>query len=395
MNQELDLLRQAHGASEGDVPHEYFKLARKLEAAGDLPHAATAFDRSFGLIPSDVEIAQARQQLLDRLAVREHGMVFRYIPAGSFLMGSADGEPDETPIHPVRLDAYWISDTPVSWTTFCMLMGWSPPPDGMPAPEVPEDSKGTSLLNRAITRLRRRPETPPSANREMLFRIAGENKLRLQYCEDGTTRAIGWHAHVPAQQWNRGGQPVSSRKLFGEPPREDPNRPWGYGEKPMISVPWFYAGALCKKLTAPGVAYGLPTEAEWEKAARGGLIGCPYPWGQQKPSPSTSDFGRFDQFSIQPMRKFAPNGYGLYAVSGCVWEWTADWYDAQYYSSEVASNPTGPDQGQEKVIRGGSWTDCAEVTTVSFRMSHLVKDSYSGGGETPNIGFRLCRKALA
>jgi formylglycine-generating enzyme required for sulfatase activity len=94
------------------------------------------------------------------------------------------------------------------------------------------------------------------------------------------------------------------------------------------------------------------------------------------------------------MRKFAPNGYGLYAVSGCVWEWTADWYDAQYYASGVRKNPTGPDLGQEKVIRGGSWTDCAEVTTVSFRMPHLVKDIRSGGGGTPNIGFRVCRKAL-
>ena len=309
-------------------------------------------------------------------------------------MGSEAGEPDETPVHPVRLDAYWVSDTPVSWAAYCSLMGWSQPPDGMP-PQEPPAPPESGLVKRAIDRVLQRSEAPNLANREMFFRIAAENRIRLQYCENGTTRAIDWHAHAPEHKWNRGGQPVSSRELFGAPPREDPNQPWGYGEKPMIAVSWFDAEALCNKLTTSSVAYRLPTEAEWEKAARGGLIGCSYPWGQQRPSPNICDFDRFDHFSVLPMRKFAPNGYGLYAVSGCVWEWTADWYDAQSYASGVGRNPTGPDTGLEKVIRGGSWTDCAEVTTVSFRMSHSVKDIRSGGGGTPNIGFRVCRKALA
>ena len=81
MNQELDLLLEAHGAGKGDDPREYFKLAKKLEAAGDPYHAATAFDRAYGLSPADEEIALAQHALLDRLTVRENGMVFRYIPA--------------------------------------------------------------------------------------------------------------------------------------------------------------------------------------------------------------------------------------------------------------------------------------------------------------------------
>ena len=392
MNQELEQLLESYGENEGKNAQEYSTLARILEGEGDLHNAATALDRAYGLSPADAAIEHSRRQLLDRLAVTENGIAFRYIPAGTFLMGSDAGEPDEAPVHPVRLDAYWVSDTPLSWVAFCSLMGWSSPPEGMPPQEFADDPKSSGFVKRTISRALGRPEKAVPANREMMFRISAENRIRLQYCEDGTTRAIDWHAHAPEQQWTSGGQPVSSRKLFGEPPREDPSRPWGYAEKPMISVSWYDAETLCKKLTSPAVKYSLPTEAEWEKAARGGLIDRPFPWGEQAPSSNNSDFDRFDQLSIQPMRRFAPNGYGLYAVSGGVWEWTSDWYDAKYYATSPRRNPTGPESGQEKVIRGGSWADCAEVTTVSFRMSHIVKDIRSGGSGTPNIGFRICRK---
>jgi sulfatase modifying factor 1 len=392
MNQELEQLLESYGENEGKNAQEYSTLARSLEGEGDLHNAATALDRAYGLSPADAAIEHSRRQLLDRLAVTEKGIAFRYIPAGTFLMGSDAGEPDEAPVHPVRLDAYWVSDTPLSWVAFCSLMGWSSPPEGMPPQEFADDPKSSGFVKRTISRALGRPEKAVPANREMMFRISAENRIRLQYCEDGTTRAIDWHAHAPEQQWTSGGQPVSSRKLFGEPPREDPSRPWGYAEKPMVSLSWYDAEALCDKLTSSALKYALPTEAEWEKAARGGLIDCPFPWGEQAPSSHNSDFDRFDQLSIQPMRRFAPNGYGLYDVSGGVWEWTSDWYDAQYYATSPTRNPTGPEKGQEKVIRGGSWADCAEVITVSFRMSHIVKDIRCGGSGTPNIGFRICRK---
>ncbi len=111
------------------------------------------------------------------------------------------------------------------------------------------------------------------------------------------------------------------------------------------------------------------------------------------PSDDWCDFDRFDKFSILPMRRFAPNGYGLYAISGCVWEWTADWYDAMYYSDSEEVNPTGPPNGEAKVLRGGSWADCVEVVTVSFRMSRVAEHGQEGWGGhfTPNVGFRICR----
>src|ERR1035438_3604225 len=135
MNQDLEQLLESHGKNDGKDAQEYFRLARILEGEGDQHNAATALDRAYGLSPTDAAIGDARRQLFDRLAVTENGIAFRYIPAGTFLMGSGAGEPDETPGHPVRLGAYWVSDTPVSWTAFCSLMGWSSPPEGMPPPE--------------------------------------------------------------------------------------------------------------------------------------------------------------------------------------------------------------------------------------------------------------------
>jgi formylglycine-generating enzyme required for sulfatase activity len=82
-------------------------------------------------------------------------------------------------------------------------------------------------------------------------------------------------------------------------------------------------------------------------------------------------------------------------MTGSVWEWTSDWYDAEYYATSPGGDPTGPGTGEERVLRGGSWTDCADVVTVSFRMSRGSR-SWTEGGWSPafaaNVGFRLCRR---
>ncbi|NUP37431.1 MAG: SUMF1/EgtB/PvdO family nonheme iron enzyme [Streptomyces sp.] len=369
-------LRTDHTAT-GSAP-ELLRLARELEAQGDPRTAATAYDRARMVAPADSEIAEARGALLDRMAVEEHGILFRYVPAGSFAMGSADGDPDERPVHPVRLDDYWLSETPVSWAAFCDLMDWEPAPAGMP---------------RKKRKLKRSGALDPS------WFLHEANKIRLQYCEDATVRATDWHAHAPSHAWVNGdGEQVDSRTLFGTPRRDDPRRPWAYDRKPMVSVSWQDAEELCERLSTREVRYGLPTEAEWERAARGGLPGHRYPWGDAPPTPERCDFDRFDQFAILPMRRLPANGYGLYGMSGGVWEWTADWYDAAYYRTGPGTNPTGPARGQERVLRGGSWADCAEAVTVSFRMSREAGSWRKGGWGahmTPNIGFRLCRKGLA
>jgi formylglycine-generating enzyme required for sulfatase activity len=441
MSSEFNWLLSAYD-SMGD-PDSLCSLAQELLIKGTLGMAATAYDRAYSLAPNNKGIVQARKQLLDQLAVLEYGLKFRYIPAGTFLMGSEGGDPDEKPTHPVELGEFWLSETPVSWSALCDLMDWEPPPFGRPK------GSGTHMQGGG-----------PTGN------LLEANKIRLQYCEDATSHAWDWHAHVvPASEerpdftidWNLreelqelaiseklrhafeeqgyqipqaakilertnwfpgweiredksiytyfhiveerdelavyvGG--VASRYLHGNPPREDPRRPWLYDRKPMVSVSWQEAEELCQRLSNEKVLVRLPTEAEWEKAARGGLIGCRYPWGNELPDETRCDFNRFDQFSILPMRRFQPNDYGLYGMSGCVWEWTSDWYDARHYENGSLKNPHGPENGVEKVLRGGSWTDCAEAVTVSFRMSRQAntwREGHWGGHFVPNIGFRLCR----
>src|SRR6476646_4198077 len=114
---------------EGD-PWLLFQIARDLEQAGRLDGAASVYDRAFGIDPSLERIREARAGLLDRLAVLEHGLCFRYIPAGPFLMGSRDADPDEQPVHPIWLDAFWLAETPLSWADYCRLMGREVPPEG-------------------------------------------------------------------------------------------------------------------------------------------------------------------------------------------------------------------------------------------------------------------------
>jgi formylglycine-generating enzyme required for sulfatase activity len=94
------------------------------------------------------------------------------------------------------------------------------------------------------------------------------------------------------------------------------------------------------------------------------------------------------------MRKYPPNGYGLYAMCGGIWEWTSDWYDALYYAESPPRNPAGPTQGEIKVARGGSWADSPDVVTVSFRTgfrSQSWREKKWGAVRTPNCGFRLTR----
>lgn len=338
-----------------DIPPGGGNAARLLERARSLyddgaqESAASAIDLAYGLAPEDPKIATLRSQILDSLAVAEHGLTFRYVPGRQYEIGSDSGDPDERPVHVVRLDPFWLSSVPVSWDAFCTMMGWPLPGKGMPPREL---LPHTNLSTKSSV--------------DGYFFLREASKIRLQYCENSSDAPYDWHRAAPG----------------------------GYDLKPMVAVAWQEVEYLAEKLSNESIHYRLPTEAEWEAGARGGLLGCRHPWGNAPPSENNCDFDRYEDFSIQPSCAHPPNGYGLYSMCGGVWEWTSDWYDAMYYSLSPNENPAGPASGSERVIRGGSWADCADVVTVSYRSSRDSKpfwDAQWGRHLSPNIGFRLCR----
>ncbi|HEX5733438.1 MAG TPA: formylglycine-generating enzyme family protein [Blastocatellia bacterium] len=144
----------------------------------------------------------------------------------------------------------------------------------------------------------------------------------------------------------------------------------------------------------------LPTEAEWEYAARGGLAGMKYVWSDQLrpeekylanwwqgdfPQTNTAEDGYPGR---APVGRFAPNGYGLYDMAGNVWEWCGDWFGEDYYRVSPATNPVGPVTGAERVIRGGSWM-CAENYCQGYRVA--ARSHSSAESAMNNLGFRCAR----
>jgi sulfatase modifying factor 1 len=162
---------------------------------------------------------------------------------------------------------------------------------------------------------------------------------------------------------------------------------FNYPDQPVTSVSWFDADAYCLWLAEQtGKPYRLPTEAEWERAARGGLENKLYTWGDEAP---------FDQPLYTELWKTAPervgqrppNGFGLYDISENVHEWCADWYAGDYYQFSAVDNPSGPDGGTRKSSRGGSWRHQIKITRVAARSSIPPQFQYS------DYGFR-CAMSL-
>jgi formylglycine-generating enzyme required for sulfatase activity len=173
-------------------------------------------------------------------------------------------------------------------------------------------------------------------------------------------------------------QPPTSNYHFGDP---------AYDDSPVVYVDWNRAAAYCEWAGGEAKDVHLPSEAQWEYAARGGLKEMPYPWGTDTPvcEPGAENGANFSNCNNGPMavKTFAPNDYSLYDMAGNVWEWVQDWYGA--YPNEALTNPTGPDSGSQRVLRGGSWSYDVVYLRVSNRNWDYPDNSYS------YLGFRCAR----
>jgi formylglycine-generating enzyme required for sulfatase activity len=255
------------------------------------------------------------------------------IEAGPFRMGTAGGLPFEGPVHEVKVDAFWIDRHAVTVAAFAAFV--------------------------KVTGYRTEAEREGWSG---VFDIAvGEWK---------PTRGADWrHPEGPGSK--------------------------AAADEPVVQVSWDDAVAY-----ASWAGKRLPTEAEWEKAARGGLVGKTYSWGDTL-RPGGRYLANFWQGTFPahntvadgylrraPVGRFPPNGYGLYDMTGNVWEWCADIWDPDYYSRSPRDNPKGAATGTERVIRGGSWM-CAENYCRGFRVAARNHTPHDSG--LTNLGFRCVR----
>jgi formylglycine-generating enzyme len=249
------------------------------------------------------------------------------IPAGNFLMGAADLEADQRPVHRVYVSEFFIGRFPVTQDEYAQFVNLT----GYPAPAL--------------------------------------DRLPLVAVDDGHESEF--------------------RRLAAAYTWEDDIPPAGHGSHPVVLVRYEDALAYCRwcsDLLQREVR--LPTEAEWEKAARGGVDGCRYPWGDEPPDSLLCHFladqSVKSERGTRPTGTCPPNGYGLYDVAGNVWEWVADWYSPSYYGASEVRDPPGPDRGAMRIIRGGAWVT-EDVRMLRCAWRHVVPpDTYAY-----SMGFRI------
>jgi formylglycine-generating enzyme len=160
---------------------------------------------------------------------------------------------------------------------------------------------------------------------------------------------------------------------------------FNHPKMPVVAVSWHETAAYCDWLSrATGKGYRLPTEAEWERAARGGRESLLYPWGDAGPE-SVPNYAKRWKLGPEPVGMYAANTYGLYNLGDNVHEWCADWYDDGYYRHSTERNPQGPVGGSRRASRGGSWRHHIKVTRTAARSSIPPEFQYA------DYGFRVAR----
>jgi serine/threonine-protein kinase len=249
------------------------------------------------------------------------GIIMVYIPPGEFKMGSNDYS-NEKPLHTVYLDGYWVGKYEVTVTQFKIFVN------------------DTGYVTEA--------ESSGGA-----FAFTGS--IRKQWRQK---KGINWKNPGFEQEDNH----------------------------PVVCVSWNDVNKYCKWLSRKkGLTFKLPTEAQWEKAARG-TDSREFPWGDQKPGGTLANFDE-KVGKTTPVDSYhkGASPYGLLDMAGNVWEWCRDWYGKRYYKLSPGKNPTGPKSGSERVIRRGSWGNEARI--IHGPVTYLYVPSFCSF----NLGFRLCQ----
>ena len=308
-----------------------------------------------------------------------------WVVGDTFRMGGNTGQKDEQPVHTVKLDGFWIGKfevTNADFSKFTEATGYKTVAEVIPKagdfPDIPlEEFNKMDLKPGSIV------FTPPNAD------------IPIERLKDHGM-FTQWWKYVDGASWRF---PQGTDQAGA---KDKPNHP-------VVHIAWYDAVAYCDwKTKITGVVHRLPTEAEWECAARGGLKEKEYMWGtEQEPlgKPMANIWhGRFPRentkddgyYYTAPVGRFPVNGYGIHDMAGNVWEWCSDWYRPEYYSESVVSNPKGPpveksydpnEPGAKKrVQRGGSFL-CTDLYCGAFRPAHRMKTTPDTG--MSHAGFRI------